>query len=68
MFSMLLMVFTRFLTLYRVCKVLYKGYGTICKIYASDMRNALKVAVDDPDETWDDKLMSTMDKVFKYKG
>ena len=68
MFSMLLMVFTRFLTLYRVCKVLYKGYGTICKIYASDMRNALKVAVDDHDETWDDKLMSTMDKVFKYKG
>jgi len=66
MFSIIVVFFTKFMVLYRMAKVLRKGYSTICKVYVSDMRSALKKAVDNPDETWDDKLMYYMDKIFKY--
>jgi hypothetical protein len=56
------------MTLYRLCKVLRKGYTTICEVYNEDMRELLYDAVDDPDKEWDNQLMGYMDKVFKYKG
>ena len=68
MFTMIIMLFGHFMTLYRLCKVLRKGYTTICEVYNGDMRELLKDAVDDPDKEWDDQLLGYMDKVFKYKG
>jgi len=66
MISMVIVLLTKFMVLYRLCKVLRKGYSTLCEVYKSDMREALRTAVDNPDEVWDDKLMSIMDKIFKY--
>jgi len=66
MFSIIVVFFTKFMVLYRMAKVLRKGYSTLCKVYSSDMRATLKSAVDNPNETWDDKLMYYMDKIFKH--
>ena len=68
MFTMIIMLFGHFMTLYRLCKVMRKGYNTICEVYASGMRDLLKAAVDNPKQQWDDQLMGYMDKAFKYKG
>ena len=67
MISIVVMLFTHFMTVYRLCKVLRKGYATICEVYATDMRGPLKVAIDDPDKQWDDQLMGYMDKAFQYQ-
>ena len=67
MFTIVIMLFGHFMTVYRMLKVLRKGYGTLCEVYAGDMRDLLKAAVDDPEKEWDDKLMGYMDKVFKYQ-
>lgn len=67
MFSMVIMLFGHFMTLYRICKVLRKGYGTLCEVYGKDMRKPLLDAISDPDQQWDDHLMVYMDKIFKYQ-
>ncbi len=66
MLSMIIMVFGHFMTVYRLLVVFRKGYTTLCDAYGSFRPELLK-AVDDPAQTWDDTLMGTMDKVFKYK-
>ncbi len=68
MISIVIMIFTHFMTLWRICKVLRKGYVTLCEVYGTAMRAPLQLAVKNPDEQWDDKLMEYMDKIFKYKG
>lgn len=67
MISIILMLTTHFMTLYRICKVLRKGYGTLCEVYGNDMRKPLLAAISDPDKDWDDHLMVYMDKIFKYQ-
>lgn len=67
MFTIIVMLFGHFMTVYRLCKVLRKGYTTICEVYSTGMRALLKDAVDDPTKDWDDQLMGHMDKIFKYQ-
>lgn len=67
MLTMIIMLFGHFMTLYRLCKVLRKGYNTLCEVYGTVMRDALALAIKDPDKDWDDKLMGYMDKAFKYQ-
>jgi len=42
-------------------------YKILCMIYADLLRPLVKKAVDDPNEDWDDMLMSILDKLFDYK-
>lgn len=67
MFTIIIMLFGHFMTVYRMLKVLRKGYNTLCEVYNADMRELLHDAVDDPEKEWDDQLMGYMDKVFKYQ-
>ncbi len=66
MTSTLVMIFTHFVTVCRLLTVFRKGYATLCKWYPA-FRSELAKAVHDPNQDWDDKLMSTMDKLFKHK-
>ena len=67
MLSLIIVFFGHFMTVYRLCKVLRKGYTTICEVYSTGMRELLKAAVNDPKKDWDDQLMGYMDKIFKYQ-
>lgn len=66
MFTIIIMLFGHFMTAYRMLKVLRKGYSTLCEVYSTVMRDALRLAVNDPKKEWDDQLMGYMDKIFKY--
>ena len=66
MITMVVMILGHFMTVYRLCKVLRKGYTAICEAYSEGMRDLLRAAVDDPNKQWDDQLMGYLDKAFNY--
>mgnify|MGYP000033852952 CR=1 FL=1 len=39
----------------------------MCQIYAKLIRDILWDAMNDPDKEWDDFLMASMDRIFKYE-
>ena len=41
-------------------------YQLACMAYRMILRSLLLKAVDDPDEQWDDILLSIVDKIFNY--
>lgn len=43
-------------------------YGVVCQVYATVLRPVLKRAIDNPDEEWDELVMSMVDGLFNYTG
>ena len=42
-------------------------YELTCAVYAKILRVLLIKAIDDPDEVWDDLILSLCDGLFSYK-
>jgi hypothetical protein len=53
-------IFSKIMLVYRLYKLLRERY--------TKFRPMLKDLIDDPDASWDDKLMGTADKIFFYDG
>lgn len=43
-------------------------YNVLCMVYRQVLRPVLLKAIDDPNQTWDDVLMTMVDGLFNYKG
>ena len=49
--------------------MIYKGmYQVLCLAYGTLLRPLLVKAIDDPNEEWDDLLVSAVDRLFDYKA
>ena len=42
-------------------------YRVLCMVYAQVLRPVLFKAIDDPNQAWDDVLMTMVDGLFNYK-
>ena len=43
-------------------------FSLACMAYSMILRGVLKKAIDDPDQEWDDWVLSFCDKLFNYEG
>ena len=41
-------------------------YRLACMAYSMILRSILKKAINDPDEEWDDVVLSVCDRIFNY--